>query len=132
LLADAELDKAADGIGPILAMTIMLEVGDIRRFPSVGQFASYCRCVDSERRSNGKKKGEANRKNGNPFLAWAFMEAAHFAVRFMPGAKRFYERKSCQRNKILAIKALAHKIARASYFVLRDHLKFAPEKLFAA
>lgn len=123
---------SVNGIGPILAMTIMLEVGDIHRFESVGQFASYCRCVDSERRSNGKKKGEANRKNGNPYLAWAFMEAAHFAVRFMPGAKRFYERKSHQRNKIVAIKALAHKIARASYFVLRDHVPFTAARLFAA
>jgi transposase len=121
-----------NGIGPILAMTIMLEVGDIHRFHSAGQFASYCRCVDSEKRSNGKKKGEANRKNGNPFLAWAFLEAAHFAVRFMPGAKRFYERKSRQRNRIVAIKALAHKIARACFFVLRDHVPFTPERLFAS
>lgn len=79
-----------------------------------------------------RKKGEANRKNGNPYLAWAFMEAAYFAVRFMPGAKRFYKRKSHQRNKIVAIKALAHKIARASYFVLRDHVPFTPARLFAA
>jgi transposase len=61
------------GIGLILALTIMLEVGDIHRFASVGQFASYCRCVRSERISNGKKKGENNRKCGNPYLAWAFL-----------------------------------------------------------
>jgi hypothetical protein len=41
-------------------MTIALEVGEIGRFAGVGEFASYCRCVDSKRLSNGKKKGEAN------------------------------------------------------------------------
>ena len=51
--------KTVTGIGPILAMTIALEVGEIGRFAGVGEFASYCRCVDSQRLSNGKKKGEA-------------------------------------------------------------------------
>ena len=54
-----------DGIGDILGLTIALETGDIHRFPTVGQFASYCRCVGSQRLSNGKSKGENNRKNGN-------------------------------------------------------------------
>jgi transposase len=125
-----ELLQTVDGIGPVLAWTILLEVGDIQRFATVGDFASYCRCVRSERISNGKKKGEANQKNGNPYLAWAFMEAAHFAVSRLPAAKRFYERKARQRNKIVAIKALSHKLARACYFILRDEVRFTPERLF--
>lgn len=125
-----ELLQTVNGIGPVLAWTILLEVGDIARFASAGDFASYCRCVRSERLSNGKKKSEANAKNGNPYLAWAFMEAAHFAVRLLPQAKRFYERKARQRNKIVAIKALSHKLARACYFILRDEVRFAPDKLF--
>jgi hypothetical protein len=48
--------------------------------------------VDTRPLSNAKKKGEANRRNGNPYLAWAFMEAAHFAIRYLPAARRFYER----------------------------------------
>jgi len=123
--------KTVSGIGPILAMTIALEVGDIGRFTAVGEFASYCRCVDSQRLSNGKKKGEANRKCGNRYLAWAFMEAAHFAIRVLPAAKRFYERKRRQRHALIAVKALAHKLARACFYVLRDQVPFAPERLFA-
>ena len=57
--------KTVTGIGPILAMTIALEVGDIGRFASVGEFASYCRCVDSQRLSNGKKKGEGKTKSSD-------------------------------------------------------------------
>jgi transposase len=81
------------GIGAILGMTITLETGDIRRFPEVGNYASYCRCVKSEKVSNGKKKGEGNAKNGNQYLSWAFAEAAHFAVRYEPLAKWFLEHK---------------------------------------
>jgi transposase len=72
--------KTVPGIGEILALTIMLETGDIRRFLSVGNYASYCRCVGSQKISNGKKKGQGNTKNGNKYLAWAFVEAAHFAI----------------------------------------------------
>jgi transposase len=122
--------KTVNGIGPILAMTIALEVGQISRFPGVGEFASYCRCVESKRISNAKKKGEGNRKSGNKYLAWAFMEAAHFAIRNLPAAHSFYERKSKQRPKIVAVKALAHKLARACFYVIRDQVPFAPDRLF--
>jgi transposase len=120
-----------DGVGPILALTIMLEAGDIGRFPSVGDFSSYCRCVDSKRLSNGKKKGANNAKNGNKYLSWAFVEAAHFCRRFNPLANRFYQRKKAKHNTALATKALAHKLARASYYVLRDQVAFDPQRLFA-
>src|ERR1019366_8203562 len=70
-----------NGIGPILGLTIMLETGDIGRFKTVGHYASYCRCVDSRKMSNHKKKGEGNRKNGNKYLAWAYIEAAQYAHR---------------------------------------------------
>jgi transposase len=76
--------KTVPGIGQILALTVMLESGDIRRFPSLGNFASYCRCVGSQKISNGKRKGSGNTKNGNKYLVWAFVEAANFAVRYQP------------------------------------------------
>jgi transposase len=76
------------GIGQTLALTIALETGDIKRFAGPGNFASYSRTVDSRRESNGKKKGEGNTKCGNKNLAWAFVEAAHFAVRYDPVIQR--------------------------------------------
>jgi transposase len=118
------------GVGPILALTIMLETGDIQRFAQVGDYASYCRLVKSERLSNGKRKGEGNRKCGNKYLSWAFSEAAHFAVRYEPAAKRFYERKQAKTNGIVAIRALAHKLARASYYMLKEQKPFEASRLF--
>jgi len=80
--------------------------------------------------SNGKKKGEGNAKAGNKYLSWAFSEAAHFALRYEPRAQRFYERKRTQRNGIVAIRALAHKLCRAAYFMLRDQVPFEAARLF--
>jgi transposase len=118
------------GIGDILALTIMLEVGDIHRFPTVGDYSSYCRCVKAERLSNGKKKDENNRRNGNRYLSWAYVEAANFAKRFCPHAQRFYQRKMAKTNGIVAIKALSNKLARASYYVMRDKVAYDVDKLF--
>ena len=118
------------GIGLILGLTIMLEVGDIGRFFKVGNYASYCRCVDSKRLSNGKKKAENNKKNGNKYLAWAYVEAAHFAKRYIPKAQRFYQRKKAKSNGAVATKALANKLARASYFIMRDQVPFDEDMLF--
>jgi transposase len=118
------------GIGDILALTIMLEVGDIGRFPAVGNYSSYCRCVKSERLSNGKKKGKGNQKNGNKYLSWAYVEAANFAIRFCPYARKFYQRKKAKTNGVVAIKALSNKLARASYYIIRDQVPYDPKKLF--
>jgi len=118
------------GIGDILGLTIMCEVGDIARFPTVGDYSSYCRCVKSERLSNGKKKDENNRKNGNKYLSWAYVEAANFAIRFSAHAQAFYQRKRAQRNGTVAIKALSNKVARASYYIMRDQVPYDPDKLF--
>lgn len=122
--------KTFPGIGKILGLTIMLEVGDIRRFSKVGAYSSYCRCVKSERISNGKKKGENNKKNGNKYLSWAYVEAANFAIRFSPEAQSFYQRKKAKRNGIVAIKALSNKIARASYYIMRDQVDYDAKYLF--
>ena len=86
--------------------------------------------MKSERISNGKKKGENNKKNGNKYLSWAYVEAANFAIRFSPEAQRFYQRKKAKRNGIVAIKALSNKIARASYYVMRDQVDYDAEYLF--
>jgi len=128
-----KLDKAFEqlmtvpGIGFILAMTIMLEVGDIGRFAKVGNFASYCRCVSSQRLSDGKSKGSGNRKNGNRYLSWAFVEAAQLGRRYSQRFCRYYDRKAAQTNTIVATKALSNKLARICYYIMRDQVSFKEE-----
>ena len=122
--------KTVSGIGEILALTIALETGDIGRFAGPGNFASYARMVDSRRESNGKKKGVGNAKCGNKHLAWAFIEAAHFAVRFDATIKRWYQKKCASSLSVVAIKAVAHKLARACYHVIKDGAPFDAAKAF--
>jgi len=117
------------GIGLILAMTIMLEVGDIGRFAQVGNFASYCRCVSSQRLSDGKSKGHGNRKNGKRYLSWAFTEAAHLSRRYNERFRSYYNRKVAQANTSLATKALSNKLARICYYIMRDQVPFRQELL---
>jgi transposase len=136
ILSVAKLEKQYEvitsmpGIGKVLGLTIMFEVDDIGRFPGPGNYASYCRCVKSEKTTNKKKKGKGNRKNGNKYLAWAYVEAAHMIIRYCPEANRFYQRKKAKTNGAVATKALANKLARASYCMLRDQTKFDIEKIF--
>lgn len=123
--------KSMPGVGEVLATVIMLETGSVERFADVGKFASYARCVNSAHYSNGKKKGEGNTKNGNAYLVWAFVEAANFARRFNAEAKRFFDRKKAKTNNVIATKALAHKLSRASYHILKEKQPFDAKRCFA-
>jgi transposase len=122
--------QTVSGVGKILGLTIMLETGPIDRFPTVGNYASYCRKVPSRWTSNGKNKGKGNKKSGNRHLAWAFSEVAEMAIRFDATARKFYHRKASKTSFMAARAALAHKMARAAYYVMRDHVPFDPKKLF--
>lgn len=106
------------GIGKILGMTITMEVGEIERFKSAGHFASYCRAVESKRTSNQKDKGQNNGKCGNKYLGWAFVEAANFARRYDEPCRRWFDRKAAKTNNVIAIKALACKLAKAAWHVM--------------
>lgn len=125
-----EMLRTVWGIGEILSLTIMYEAGNMSRFGAVGDFVSYARCVKAVRTSNGKKKANNNGKNGNRYLAWAFVEAAHFAIRAYPQVRRYYDRKAAKTNPIVATKAVANKLARASFHVLTERVPFEAKRVF--
>jgi len=118
------------GVGRILGMTIALEVGEIGRFESPGQFASYCRAVAAERTSNEKNKGANNRKCGNKYLGWAFVEAANFAKRYDERSRRWFDRKAARTCKVLATKALACKLAKAAWHVMSGNVPYDGDRVF--
>lgn len=128
---DAIALRTTPGVGLVLGLTIVLETGEITRFNEVGEYASYCRMVPALRWSNGKPKGTGNRKCGNRYLAWAWMEAANFAMRFDPDIKRWYQRQAARKHRLVALKAVAHKLARAGFYLLRDGGRFEVHRAFA-
>lgn len=119
------------GIGRILGMTITMEVGEISRFKTPGDFASYGRTVDSRRMSNGKKKGDNNRKCGNKYLAWALVEAANFAKRYDDQCRKWFDRKAARTSTVIATKALACKLAKAAWHVMSRESDYEARRMFA-
>jgi len=122
--------KTLPGVGVVLGLTITMEVGEIGRFADAGHFASYCRAVDSQRLSNNKKKGENNQKCGNKYLAWAFVEAAHFARRSDDLCRRWYDRKAAKTSTVIATKALACKLAKAAWYLMAESSEYDAKRVF--
>ena len=118
------------GVGRILGMTITMEVGEVQRFAEAGNFASYCRTVEAKRTSNSKKKGQNNCKCGNKYLGWAFVEAANFARRYDEPCRRWYERKAAKKNKLIATKALACKLAKAAWHLMALGTDYDANRMF--
>jgi len=124
------LITTAPGIGKILGMTILLETGPIERFAQVGNYSSYARCVPTDKISNGKSKGKGNVKNGNRYLAMAFVEAAHYATIWEPTIKRYYQRKCKKKPVMVAKKTVANKLTRACYHMLKNGTAFDVTRAF--
>jgi transposase len=118
------------GIGNILARTMVLEPGTMARFEHGGDFASSCRCVKSQRLSNGKGNGRGNAKNGHPSLGGAVGEAANFALRCDAEITRFSQRRQSQRHQMVALKRVANTLARACSDSMRDHVPLERSKAF--
>jgi len=118
------------GVGKILGLTITMEVGEIERFKTAGDFASYCRAVASKRTSNEKSKGDNNRKCGNRHLGWALVEAANFARRYDERCRKWFDRKAARTCSVLATKALACKLAKAAWHVMSADVDYDAQRAF--
>ena len=116
--------RTVSGIGKILALTILYEIGDIRRFETVQDFASYSRLVKCKAESAGKSYGTSGNKIGNAHLKWAFSEAAVLYLRGNDKAKRYLQKLQRRMSKAKALSALAHKLGRCVYFMLKNETVF--------
>ena len=119
------------GVGRILSMVLLYEIHDINRFETVQDFASYCRLVKCPHESAGKKKGTGGAKIGNAHLKWAFSEMAVSFLRHNPPGKQLVERLAQKHGKGKALSILAHKLARAIYYMLKDGVPFNRDKFLA-
>ena len=116
--------KTVDGIGDVLALTLFLEIQDIHRFDTVQQFCSYGRLVKDQKESAGKVAGQCHSKIGNPYIKWAFSEAAILFMRCSDRAISYVEKQSKRHGKAKAISILAHKLGRAVYHIWRREDSF--------
>ena len=116
--------QSVPGIGKILSLVLLYEIHDIKRFPRVQDFASYCRLVKCARESAGKRSGTSGSKIGNAHLKWAFSEAAVLFLRDNPAAQKLLARLEKKHGKGKALTILAHKLARAVYYMLQRQTAF--------
>jgi transposase len=113
-----------------VAQTLVLATGHIGRLPTAANYASYCRCVKRTTISHEKRQGQGNVSNGNPYLPWAFMEAAQCAIRCSPRVQRVYQRRQAKSPLMVARKAVALTLVRACYYSMRDLLPCAVHTAF--
>jgi len=123
--------RSIPGVGKVLAMTIVYELHDVRRFDRVQEFASYARLVKCAKESAGKRKGTSGAKMGNVHLKWAFSEAAVLFVRHSAEGKRLLARLAKRHGKAKALSILAHKLGRTAFHMLVREKPFDAEKFFA-
>jgi transposase len=116
--------RSVPGIGKILSLVLLYEIHDIHRFPRVQEFVSYCRLVKCAKESAGKRYGTSGTKIGNAYLKWAFSEAAVPFLRDNPAGQKYLARLEKQHGKGKALTVLAHKLARAVYYMCKRETAF--------
>lgn len=122
--------KTIPGVGQILGLTLLYEIENIARFPRVQDFVSYCRLVKCAKESNGKRYGSSGSKIGNAHLKWAFSQAAVHSLKYNEHGKKHLNRLTKKHGKGKALSILAHKIGRATYFILKNKTPFDREKFY--
>src|SRR5499427_2682798 len=116
--------QTVPGIGKILSLVLLYEIHDIHRFPRVQDFVSYCRLVKCAKESAGKRYGTAGKKIGNAYLKWAFSEAAVLFLRNNVQGQKYLARLEKKHDQGKALTILAHKLARAVYYMLKRGTAF--------
>jgi len=122
--------RTIPGVGPVLALILLYEIHDVKRFSSVGQFLSYCRLVRCSHESDGKVVGSGGQKIGNPHLRWAFGEAACLLLRGSERAKRFKEKQAKKRGEGKVLAVLAARLARAVFHLWRKGEAFDEDRFW--
>lgn len=124
--------RSLPGVGKVLALTILYQIHDIRRFPRVQDFVSYARLVKCAKESSGKRLGDGGNKIGNVHLQWAFSEAAVLYLRKNPAAQKLHHRLQQKHGKGKALSILTHKLGRAAYYMLQRGTVFDANKFMNA
>ena len=120
--------RTVPGIGEILSLVLLYEIHAIERFPRVQDFVSYCRLVKCAKESAGKRYGTSGTKIGNAYLKWAFSEAAVLFLRANPAGQKYLGRLEEKHGKGKALTVLAHKLARAVYYMMQRNTAFEMHK----
>jgi transposase len=125
----AQLLQTIPGVGDIVALLLVVEIGDIHRFPNDRALASYSGLVPSVSSSGDKTHLGQTSSKANHFIKWALAEAICHVIRKDDSYKRFYEKLSDRKGKSKAKVAAMHKLTRAIFVMLTKQVPFTITKL---
>ena len=120
--------RTIPGVGEILALVMLYEIHNIKRFEKVQNFTSYARLIRPQKESAGKVKGSGNKKMGNAFLKWAFSEATLLLIRDKQEIKDLHARLKNKHGKAKALAIITHKLGRTVYYMLNKQKAFNMNK----
>jgi transposase len=106
----AQALDALVGIGPVLALTIRAEVGDIGRFAGGPQLASYAGVVPYVDASADRYRTGRITRAGSPWLRWALVEAAMHAIKRRDRVGRWARQLAVRKGGFKARVALARRL----------------------
>jgi transposase len=111
------------GVGFILGLVILLEVGDVHRFPDAEHLAGYAGTTPRVDASGGKIRFGRLRPDVNHYLKWAYLEAANVIClhqQYWPRRHvvQLYQRVAHRRSHPKALGAVARHLAEATYWML--------------
>jgi transposase len=121
-----------DGVGEIMALTWVLEVGDPFRFPSIRQAVSYCGLCSAQRESAGKERRGPISKQRNKHLQSVLIEAAKLAPKWNSELAVVYDRELAKGNRNRATLAVARKLVAYLLAVDKRQTEFMPKEHYTA
>jgi transposase len=102
--------ESIPAVGPVLALTWTLEIGEVQRFSSIAQAISYCGLTSAQRNSAGKEQRGPISKQRNKHLQTILIEAAKLAPRHSPQLAAVHEQELARGNRNRATLAIARKL----------------------
>lgn len=114
------------GVGPVVALAVVLTLGPVERFRCGKQVASYCGLIPREHSSGGRQRLGSISKQGSPFVRALLVQAAHAAVQHDAELRRHYLRLAQRKNRAVATVAIARKLAVRLYWILRRAAQDSP------
>jgi transposase len=120
----ARLLRTQPGVGPITALAFVVTIGDVNRFETSGQVASYLGLVPREHSSGGKQRLGAISKQGNRFMRQLLVEAVQTTCRLDEGFRKEYQARCHHKPRGVAKVAAARKLAVRLYWMLRQNVGY--------
>jgi len=112
------------GVGPVLAVTIVAEIGEIERFSSRKEVVSYAGLDPRVRQSGEKETTDAITKEGPPVLRWALGQAVLNVVKYDSALGNFSTRMKRRKQKQKALVAAMRKLLVWMYAMLTNQEEY--------